>query len=134
MKCLIAGVCALALPVPALSFTTSLAVSHIVVSSRGTPAPSAAVGAAAGIPAATHVCTRFADHGLCQSRRNIHEPASLHMTSQAVNFPGSLGTSLPRDTTPLPTTPTSSPTPVTPAFDRTNLGLHVNIGSKVINL
>lgn len=55
------------------------------------------------------------------------------MTSQAVNLPSGLGTN---DGYLQPEVPPMEPhsTPATPAFDRTNLGLHVKLGSKVMNL
>ena len=58
----------------------------------------------------------------------------MHMTSQAANLANGRGTNegyLQPDS--LPPMEVRSTPSTKPAFDRTNLGLHINIGSKVIN-
>ena len=55
------------------------------------------------------------------------------MTSQAVNLASGLGTNDGYLQPEVPPTEAES-TPTMPAFDRTNLGLHLKLGSKVMNL
>lgn len=109
MKYHISCVSALALPLPASAF---------VVSQQSVSTKVAHVG-----------------RHRCRTKCRPLQLQPMHMTSQAVNLGSGLGTNegyLQPDAVP-PMEEQSAPT-TKPAFDRTNLGLHINIGSKVMNL
>lgn len=79
--------------------------------------------------------TTTASHDRCHPTGNRRWPLGLRMTSQAIDLGGSKNdASLPREVDAAPAAAAQDEPPATPAFDRTQLGRHINIGSKVMNL
>lgn len=77
--------------------------------------------------------TKVAHIGRHRCRTKCRPLQPLHMTSQAVNLASGLGANDGYLQPEVPPTEAQS-TPTMPVFDRTNLGLHVKLGSKVMNL
>lgn len=104
MKAAVACVSALALPLPAYTLITTP-----VVSTRA--------------PTVRHITGA---HHHASPRRSLRPP---RMTTHAVNLSTTVGTG-----DAIPAATMKQDTPAVPAFDRSNLGLHLKFGSKVMNL
>ena len=111
MKYHMSCVSALVLPLPASALTQSGVMSH-------------------------SVSAKVAQIGRHRCRTKCRPLQPVRMTSQAVNLASGLGTNAGYIQPEVPPTEEQSTqgTPAMPAFDRTNLGLHVKLGSKVMNL
>lgn len=106
MRSTVTYLSALALPLPAYSFAFT---------SPASPAASARVRHPNPLPHASY-------HGPGLRPRSV-------LMTHAVNLPTAMGTG-----EAIPRMKPQQETPAAPAFDRSNLGFHLKIGSKVMNL